>query len=183
MEQRFDEKRSLPGHHRNNKQDGTPVNRQALQRLKIAVNPGWLCFVWFGMTAGISLLESPARFAAPALSRVAALDLGRVVFAALSRAELVAVVLLWILVRAAGHVRRLWPGAAALTLIVIAQAAWLLPQLAARSLQIVAGSQPAPSSAHAIYIVLELLKLLLLLWLGFRSLALLPAAAEAADKV
>ena len=26
-------------------------------------NPAWLCFVWFGMTAGISLLEAPASIA------------------------------------------------------------------------------------------------------------------------
>ena len=150
------------------------MNSEALKNLKkIAVNPGWLCFAWFGMTAGISLLESPARFAAPALSRAAALDLGRVVFAALNQAELVALVLLLILVRASGIARRLWFEALALTLIVIAQSAWLLPELAARSQQILAGGEPEPSPAHMIYIVLELLKLLLLLLLGFRSMSLL----------
>jgi len=152
------------------------LKSKALASLKrIAGNPGWLCFAWFGMTAAISLLESPARFAAPAVSRAAALDLGRVVFAALNRAELLALVLLLILVRASGNARRFWTETAALALIVIAQSVWLLPQLAARSQQILAGSEPQPSLAHAAYIVLELAKLLVLLWLGFRSLSLLAA--------
>lgn len=38
---------------------------------KIAKNPGWLCFVWFGMTAGISLLEAPVKFLAPTQARPA----------------------------------------------------------------------------------------------------------------
>ena len=152
---------------------------KALKDLKrIAVNPGWLCFAWFGMTAGISLLESPARFAAPALTRAAALDLGRVVFAALNKAELLALVLLLILVRISDSARRLWSGALALALIVIAQSAWLLPELAARSQQIVAGGEPQASSVHGIYIVLELLKLLLLLLLGVRSLSLLDQSSN-----
>ncbi|MDH5501867.1 MAG: hypothetical protein OEY72_12290, partial [Gammaproteobacteria bacterium] len=61
-----------------------PLNKAGLKALGRRIgNPAWLCFSWFGMTAGISLLESPARFTAGVLSRTAALDLGRVVFALL----------------------------------------------------------------------------------------------------
>jgi hypothetical protein len=134
-------------------------------------NPAWLSFTWFGLTAGISLLESPARFAAPALSRVAAIDLGRVVFALLNKVELLALALLLVIVRLSGQGRRFWAECALLTLIVIAQSVWLLPELAARSLQIVAGADPAPSFAHGAYATAELIKLALLLSLGFRALA------------
>lgn len=58
----------------------------------------------------------------------------------------------------------------ALVLILLAQSVWLLPQLAERSQQIIAGIEPAASMVHATYSSLELLKLLLLLILGFRSL-------------
>ncbi len=139
--------------------------------LRIARNPGWICFVWFGMTAGISLLEAPVKFTAPELSRIAALDVGRVVFAALNKAELVALVLVLILVRASSLARSLWALAGALALIVLAQSIWLLPELAERSHLIVSGVEPPPSIAHAAYAVLELTKLVLLLVLGFRSLA------------
>jgi len=122
------------------------------------------------MTAGISLLETPVRFTAPTLTRPVALDIGRVVFAALNKAELVALLVLLLVVRISGRARELWIQCSALILILLAQSIWLLPQLAARAQQIVAGVEPAPSMLHGTYSVLELLKLLLLLYLGFRSL-------------
>lgn len=140
--------------------------------LRLLGNPAWLFFVWFGMTAGISLLETPVKFTAPELSRVAALDVGRVVFAALNKAELVALILSLILVRSSGLAARLWAPVAVLTLILLAQSMWLLPELSARSLQIASGIEPPASIAHAAYSVLELCKLLLLLALGLRSLRL-----------
>ncbi len=139
--------------------------------LRLLANPAWLCFTWFGLTAGISLLEAPVKFTAPALSREAALDVGRVVFAALNKVELVALILTLVLVRASSLARALWAPAAALALILIAQSAWLLPELSRRSQQIVSGIEPPSSPVHAIYGVLELVKLALLLYLGFRSLA------------
>lgn len=139
-------------------------------------NPAWVCFTWFGMTGAISLLESPARFNVPGLSRPLALDVGRVVFSALNKAELAALVLLLVVVRVTGRAREYWAACAILTLIVIAQSAWLLPELSSRSLEIAAGGQPGPSIAHAAYSVLELVKLLTLLFLGFRALGEREAA-------
>ncbi len=124
------------------------------------------------MTAGVSLLATPVRFTAPLITRPVALDVGRVVFAALNKAELIALLLLLIVVRVSGSARVLWMQCSALILILLAQSIWLLPQLAERSQQIIAGVEPAPSMLHGTYSVLELLKLLLLLYLGFRSLQL-----------
>lgn len=148
-----------------------PVNRPSLKGLGAAVkNPAWLCFAWFGLTAGISLLEAPVKFTAPTITREIALDVGRVVFLALNRVEMVALILLLILIRISGWSRTLWAAWGPLTLIMIAQTAWLLPELGERSKQIVAGLDPGPSVAHATYAVLELLKLVLLLVIGFRTL-------------
>ncbi len=133
-------------------------------------NPAWLCFVWFGMTAGISLLEAPIKFTAPTLTRPIALDVGRVVFEALNKAELVALILLLVLVRLSGKARELWGYCAVIVLIMMAQSVWLLPLLSSRADLIVSGIEPAPSIAHAAYAVTELSKLLLLLVLGFRSM-------------
>jgi hypothetical protein len=154
-----------------------PVSRQSLKDLwRSAANPAWLCFAWFGMTAGISLLEAPVKFTAPTITREIALDVGRVVFAALNQAELIALILLLILTRISGRAKHLWIGIGPLALIVLAQSVWLLPELSERSKLIVAGLDPGPSMAHATYAVLELLKLLLLLFLGFRAM---PKAATA----
>jgi hypothetical protein len=148
-----------------------PVNRPSLKALWAGVrNPAWLCFAWFGLTAGIALLEAPVKFTAPTITREIALDVGRVVFMALNRVEMIALILLLVLIRISGWSRRLWAAWAPLVLIMIAQTAWLLPELAERSKLIVTGLDPGPSIAHGTYAVLELLKLGLLLYLGFRTM-------------
>jgi len=142
------------------------------QRIRNALlNPAWVCFVWAGMTVGISMIATPVRFTAESITRPVALDVGRVVFAALNKAEFLALVLLLVVVRVSGRSRDMWAWCAVLIIIVLAQGAWLIPELAARTDIIMSGGEPPPSSAHAIYSALELVKIGLLLFLGFTSLA------------
>ncbi len=141
--------------------------------LAVIRNPAWVCLIWFGMTAGVSLLATPLRFSAATITRPIALDVGQVVFAALNKAEFVALIILLILVRASGFAKEVWAGCGALALILIAQSMWLLPALSTRTQQIIAGMEPPPSYVHGAYSVLELSKLILLLFLGFRSMQML----------
>lgn len=134
------------------------------------LNPAWVCFTWVGMTVGISMIATPIRFTATSITRPVALDVGRVVFAALNKAELVALVILLVIVRVSGQSRELWAWCSVLILIVLAQGVWLIPELAARTDIVLAGSEPPPSYAHAIYSTLELAKIGLLFFLGIRSL-------------
>lgn len=138
------------------------------ERLK---NPAWISFVWFGLSAGISLLETPVKFTAPTVTREVALDVGRVVFEALNKAEFIALIVLMILVRISGRANRLILACSALALIQITQAVWLLPVLAERTQQIIEGIEPAWSPAHAAFSVLQLIKLAILLYVGFSSMA------------
>ncbi len=141
------------------------------QRIRNTVlNPAWVCFLWVGITVGISMIATPVRFTASSITRPIALDVGRVVFAALNKAELLALVILLIIVRVAERTKDWWAICALLALIVVAQGAWLIPELAARTDIIMAGGEPAPSYVHAVYSSLELLKIGLLLFLGFSSL-------------
>lgn len=143
-----------------------------LERIRNALlSPCWVCFLWVGLSIGVSMIATPVRFTASTITRPVALDVGRVVFAALNKAELVALVLFLIIVRVSGAARRWWAVAALLTLIVLAQGAWLIPELAARTDIIIAGGEPPPSYAHAIYSSLELIKIGLLLFCGFSTLA------------
>ena len=145
------------------------------QRIRKALlSPAGICFTWLGMTSGVTLIATPMRFATESITRPVALDVGRVVFAALNKAELLAVVLLLIVVRVAGRSRDLWAWCSILVLILVAQGAWLIPELAARTDIILAGAEPPPSHAHAIYSTLELAKMAILLFLGARSLAERP---------
>ena len=146
--------------------------RSVSHRIRNALlNPAWVCFTWIGLTVGISMIATPVRFTAISITRPIALDVGRVVFAAMNRAEFVALILLLVIVRASGRSRELWAWCSVLILIVLAQGAWLIPELAARTDVILAGGEPPPSYAHAIYATLELIKIGLLLFLGIRSLA------------
>ncbi|HZD54390.1 MAG TPA: hypothetical protein VE175_15180 [Woeseiaceae bacterium] len=147
-----------------------PANSPRLKDLRRnLLNPGWLAFVWFGLTAGISLLETPVKFTAPTITRRVALDVGRVVFTALNRAELILLILLLILVRVSGRSRQLFAASAGLVLILLTQTLWLLPELSARTQSIVNGIEPGASIVHGAYVGLELAKLLLLLYIGFRA--------------
>lgn len=134
------------------------------------LNPAWVCFTWVGITVGISMIATPVRFTAASITRPVALDVSRVVFAALNKAEFLALVLLLVIVRVSGRSRELWAWCAVLILIVLAQGAWLIPELAARTDVIMAGGELPPSAAHAIYSTLELVKIGTLLYLGFSSL-------------
>jgi hypothetical protein len=143
-----------------------------IQRIRNALlNPAWVAFTWLGMTIGISMIATPVRFSAESITRPVALDVGRVVFAALNKVELLALVLLLVVVRVSGRSRNLWAWCSVLVLIVVAQGAWLIPELAARTDIILAGREPPPSYAHAIYSTLELAKVAVLLFLGVRSLS------------
>ena len=115
------------------------------------------------------MIATPVRFTAASITRPVALDVGRVVFAALNKAELAALVMLLIIVRVAGLARKWWAVCAFLALIVLAQGVWLIPELASRTDIIMAGLEPPPSYAHAIYSSLELIKIGLLLFLGFSA--------------
>ena len=134
------------------------------------LNPAWVCFLWAGITIGVSMIATPVRFTAQSISRPVALDVGRVVFAALNKAELAMLVALLIVVRVAGLTRQWWGICAFLTLIVLAQGVWLIPELSARTDIVISGGQPPPSYAHAIYSSLELAKIAALLFAGFAAL-------------
>ena len=122
------------------------------------------------MTAGVSVLSTFARFSAPTVTREVAIDIGRVTFTALNKAELIALIVLLVVVRLSNRARRWWVICALLTLVLIAQSVWLLPELSARAEMIVAGIEPAPSNLHTSYSALEMTKLALLLVAGFIAL-------------
>jgi hypothetical protein len=145
----------------------TTVSKQIRNAI---MNPAWVCFLWVGITVGVSMIATPVRFTAPSITRPIALDVGRVVFAVLNKAELAALVVLLIVVRMAGLARKWWGICAFLALIVLAQGVWLIPELAARTDIILAGGEPPSSNAHAVYSTLEMIKIALLLFFGFSAL-------------
>lgn len=145
------------------------------------LNPAWIAFLWAGMTIGVGMIATPARFAAETITRPIAIDVGRNVFGALNKAELAALIILLIVVRLSGQAARRWAMVGVLTLIVLAQSAWLLPELTARAELIISGVEPPHSYAHAIYSSMELVKIGLLFTIGYSSLVGSAAAKSATE--
>lgn len=132
----------------------------------------WVAIVailWVGMILGIGL-ESIVKFNTPTLTKPVAFDVGRTVFNAFNKAQLVLLVLLVV----SAFVARVTPvyqaGIAVVAVIVILQTIWLFPVLSQRVDIILAGNTPASTYHHAVYGLLEVSKLLLLSALGLRLL-------------
>ncbi len=134
------------------------------------LNPAWVVFIWVGIVVGVSMIATPVRFTATTITREIALDVGRVVFAVLNKVELGMLILLLIVVRVSGRATKWWGYCGLLALIVVAQSVWLTPELAARTEIILQGGEPPASYAHAIYSSLELIKIAVLISLGFAAL-------------
>lgn len=118
-----------------------------------------LPMLWLGFVLSISFMEAPIKFRAPGVSRNVALSIGRVVFRALARVELV----LWLLVALALWVAG-WPPRtavwfAALTALLIAQQVWLLPTLDRRAATVIADQPVAANPGlHRTYVATECAK-------------------------
>jgi len=130
------------------------------RRLPFAV----VCLLWAGIVIGISFIEAPVKFRAPTLTRVVAFDVGRTVFAA-SQWVQAALAALAVATAFIGRVPRwaalcLGLGAGAL----VVQMGWVFPVLDARAQTVISGGVPSGPNPHGLYGLLEVLKVLALLW-------------------
>lgn len=144
-----------------------------------------LTFVWVGLIAGISFLETPLKFRAPGVTVPLGLGIGRIVFRALNRVELVLAVLISAAAAAdaaAGASHPVWPLALALAalIVLLVQLIAVRPRLNRRSDEVLAGGpSERRSSTHLYYVGLELAKLALLVALGVTLFASAASAASA----
>lgn len=143
-----------------------------------------ICLLWCGMVMGISLLETPVKFTAaslkeavdPEVGRGIALDIGRTVFGAFNKVEIVwsvlsGVLFFVLLSRFPGRM----PHAALVLLpllwmIVVFQSVVLVPALSARAQMVLDGLELPPAPYHNLYTATELTKLISLLTLGILSI-------------
>lgn len=123
--------------------------------------------LWLGMVVAISLLEAPLKFRAQGVTPPVGLSIGRLVFRALNRVEVVLLLLLsvsFVLVR---------PGPGAVILLVFVaivlgtQVVAIRPPLSRRTDRVLAGATLPRSRMHWFYIALELVKVGLLIALAF----------------
>jgi hypothetical protein len=124
-----------------------------------------LPFTWLGLVLGVSALETPLKFRAPGITLALGLGIGRLVFRALNRTELVLAVVLTVVV---AQRARSWPLVVlgVTDALLLAQVLWLRPRLDRRALRVIDGDDAPASSLHLVYIALEGVKVLLLPVLG-----------------
>ena len=124
-------------------------------------------FLWAGMILGISFLESWVKFRAPTLVKPVGLDVGRTVFRFFHGAQcglLLILILLSIIIKFEAIQ---WATMVILTSILGLQLIWLFPKLSQRVDAIIAGNTTSNSYIHSLYGILEVIKLLILIILGW----------------
>jgi hypothetical protein len=119
------------------------------------------------MIAAISFMEAPLKFQAPGITLALGLGVGRLIFFALNKIEIVLAVIFILSLfgsRAVGRAAMVIFGS--IVLILIAESVWLLPALDVRAEQVIAGTAEPFSSLHLVYIAFDAIKLILLFVLG-----------------
>ncbi len=117
-----------------------------------------VALLWLGAVLAIALAAG-AKFQAPLLTRTVGLDVGRTVFAAFNRVEIVLAVLatllaLWQREQKAAR----WALLSAVVALVV-QTLVLLPALSARADVIISGGDPGSGVTHISYLVAEGIKI------------------------
>jgi hypothetical protein len=127
-----------------------------------------LFFAWIGLLAATAI-EASVRFSTPGLSRPLAFAVGKGIFSAVGRTELIlfSIAALIAVRRAPRIVRLLLLG---IGVVLVFQVAWLYPTLADRADLVMQGRSLPRSPAHTLYMVCELVKLVMLAVAGWTSI-------------
>ncbi len=129
-----------------------------------------ITFVWVGMVLGISFVEAPLKFRAPNITRQLGLGIGKIVFGALNKIEIVFSLIL-IVSFLLGKFSLKYNFVYGLVLFLLCiQTIWLIPVLHRRADRIIAGQKVSKTYHHILFIILEILKISLLLIAGIRFL-------------
>lgn len=132
---------------------------------------GACTFLWLGMVLAISFLEAPLKFRAPGVTLPIGLGIGRLVFRALNAVELLWAVAIVVAVVAGDPPAAAVPVAAGVAVGALAvQLVGVRPRLTRRSDAVLAGRTGPRSHAHLVYVALEVIKVVALIWLGVAAL-------------
>jgi hypothetical protein len=125
-----------------------------------------IVFVWTGMILGISFLEAPLKFKAPNVTLPIGLGIGRLVFTALNRIEILFCLCTLVMMAFLRPPLNIWIIASAISFILLIQSLWLLPVLDQRAEIIISGGVPTQKSLHIYYVIAEAVKMISLITLG-----------------
>lgn len=133
-----------------------------LRILQIAVP-----FIWFGLIGGISFLEAPLKFQAPNITIPLGLGIGRLVFFAVNKIEIIlAVIMIFTFIKVVPKGKLPVISLGIVCLLLILETVWLLPALDVRAEQVINGNALPFSNLHIVYIIFDAAKFFLLFILG-----------------
>ena len=121
--------------------------------------------IWTGMVLGISFLEAPLKFQAPNITLTLGLGIGKIVFTALNKVEMIFSVLLigWLAYEFKNLNTPILITLFSLIFLIAVQSFWLLPILNVRVDNLLNGIKIAKSNHHFYYLALEIIKVGLLI--------------------
>ena len=127
-------------------------------------------FVWIGFVCAISFMEAWLKFRAPGINLPLGLGIGRLVFNALNKVEIVLAVAILINLLFSKQPYTEWPNLLFLLAlgIVAVQTFYLLPALDQRAETIIRGIEVAPSRLHFYYVGAEFIKVISLVIFGIK---------------
>ena len=131
---------------------------------------GAVAGVWLGMVLAISFLEAPLKFRAPGITLALGLGIGRLVFAALNRVEVVLAAVIVLGAASGPHPTGVVVGGAVAVVALVAQLVLVRPFLVRRSNRVLNGERGPRSRAHHAYVALEVVKVLALMTLTWAAL-------------
>jgi len=127
-------------------------------------------FVWIGFVCAISFMEAWLKFRAPGMNLQLGLGIGRLVFNALNKVELVMAVAILVNLLFSKSPYNEWQNLFFVVplVILLLQTFYLLPALDQRAGVIISGDNVAPSSLHFYYVGMEAVKVVSLIIYGIR---------------
>lgn len=129
---------------------------------------------WAGFVSAISFFEAWLKFRAEGVSLETGLRVGKLIFTSLNKVEWFFLLTFWAVlfankqIRADGLRNHLLP-LLLVTLILLIQSVWLLPDLSSRAEKIIQGAVLQPSWNHVFFGTLELTKVSLLVLLALNQ--------------
>lgn len=121
--------------------------------------------LWLGFVLSISFMEAWLKFQAEGVTQIIGLNIGKLIFFALNKVELLFLITLGVLIlpkrRAMGR-ENLVNIYGLLTVILLIQTFYLLPALDQRVDMIINGTPPVTSFFHFYYLLLEVIKVITL---------------------
>lgn len=115
-------------------------------------------FTWVGFVCAISFLEAWLKFRAEGVTLPIGLGIGRLVFGALNKVELVLAAAIAVTLVLGKDRRTRWVLAAIPALLLLIQTFFMLPALDVRAGHVIAGTDPGPSNLHFVYVAMEVVK-------------------------